>query len=215
MLDSDKARDDLEDILNNREYTVYNDRSSGILSSWWEKITSWIEDQLSDWFPALEATSGVASVVTISLIVLAIMLLLLCLFYVARGVRRNLKYKDKKPLQSLNEIHWSSSKHLSEADKQSAFGQYSLSTRHLFLALLLHFHEKEWLEAKIWKTNWDYYDELRRVNKVSAVQFFELALLFDEVTYGEKKLEKEEYLQYRKKVMMWLKEDHQDQLNVI
>jgi hypothetical protein len=215
MLDSDKARDDLEDILNNREYTVYNDRSKGVIESLWEKLSGWIEGQLSDLFPALEATSGAASVVTIGLVVMAIVLLLISLFFVARGVRRNLKFRDKKPLQSLNEINWSSSKHLSEADKQSALGNYSLSTRHMFLALLLYFHEKEWLEAKIWKTNWEYYDELRKVNKNSAEQFFELALIFDEVTYGERKLEKEEYLQYRKKVMMWLEEDHQhDQLGV-
>ena len=66
----------------------------------------------------------------------------------------------------------------------------------MFLALLLYFHEKEWLEARIWKTNWEYYEEIRKVNQEWADQFYHLALLFDEATYGERKVDKEEYIRF-------------------
>ena len=103
-------------------------------------------------------------------------------------------------------MSWSFQKHLNEAKRQEELAQYSHATRHLFLALLLFFHEKEWLEARIWKTNWEYYEELKKVNTDYANQFYDLALLFDEATYGEKSVDQKEFEQFRHAVMNWFGE---------
>ena len=94
----------------------------------------------------------------------------------------------------------------SRSNETRRLTDYTLSTRHLFLALLLYFHEKEWLEARIWKTNWEYYDELKKVNQEWAEQFYHLAYFFDEVTYGERNVQKEEYIQFHNEAMKWLGE---------
>jgi hypothetical protein len=107
----------------------------------------------------------------------------------------------------MKEINWSFQQHLIEARKLEDLEDYTLSTRHLFLALLLYFHEKEWLVAKIWKTNWEYYDELRKVNQQCADQFYLLASFFDEVTYGERKVQKKEYIQFQMGAMKWFEEN--------
>ncbi|WP_218212222.1 hypothetical protein, partial [Pseudomonas sp. 2822-15] len=89
-------------------------------------------------------------------------------FLIARTVNRKRIYRDHKPLEAMKELNWSYQNHLDEALRKERLQDYSLATRHLFLALLLYFHDVKWLEARIWKTNWEYYEELKQVNEESA-----------------------------------------------
>ncbi len=203
MLDENRARDELENILQQDEYTVYQRRTFSDV--WWEKAKRWITELLEKLFPAYEATSSVAGLILISLILIVIALLAVIAFFIVRRTVRVRKFKDHRPMQA-NEADWSYKMHLSEAFKQQNVNEYSLATRHLFLALLLYFHENKWLEARIWKTNWEYYDELNKVNRDWAQQFYKLARTFDEVTYGERRVTEEEYVQFRQEVMSWLDE---------
>lgn len=201
-------RDELKDILNKREYRVYYDHSKSWFEIWWEKAKQWIAQKLSKLFPSFEATNSAAVPVLIGVIVVVVILLALTLFFIFQNVRRNRIFRNQKPLQSIKEIDWSFGQHLSEARRQESLEEYTLSTRHLFLAILLYFHDKGWLEAKIWKTNWEYYEELLKINKQAADEFYQLAALFDEVTYGEQLVQKDEYLQFRAIVMRWLEESN-------
>jgi hypothetical protein len=116
----------------------------------------------------------------------------------------------QKPLQHLAEKDWSYKDHLAESQKLEEKEDYSLAVRHLFLALLLNFHEREWLQARKWKTNWEYYEELQKVNKEWAEQFYSLALKFDEAAYGEREIKHEEFIPYKQTAMKWLNENHQE-----
>jgi uncharacterized membrane protein YgaE (UPF0421/DUF939 family) len=204
MLNTKKARDALGDILHSREYRAYYTDSQNIFVVWWEKAKEWLANLLAKLFPSIDSTSGAAGPILIVVIVAVIGLLGWLVFLLIRNTRQNLKMNLKKPLQSMSEISWSFQTHLAEADKQEEMGDYTLATRHLFLALLLFFHDKEWLEARIWKTNWEYYEELRKVNHQGAELFYKLSAFFDEITYGERKASKEETAQFRSVVMNWL-----------
>ncbi|KOP82514.1 DUF4129 domain-containing protein [Cytobacillus solani] len=204
MLKDSKARDELEEILKEREYQAYYDDSKGLISIWWEKVKDWFADLLADLFPSFAPSSAAAGPILIGIIVIMIISLGVIAFFIFRNRKRNRMLHDHKPLQSMNEMNWSFQRHLSESQKHEANGEYTLATRHLFLALLLYFHEKEWLVARIWKTNWEYYDELRKVNQEWADQFYHLARLFDEVTYGKHNIQIEEFLQFRITAMKWL-----------
>ncbi|WP_061810312.1 DUF4129 domain-containing protein [Rossellomorea vietnamensis] len=204
MLNENRARDQLEEILEGEEYKAYLQDHQGLLSGLWEKAKEWIRDLLGNIDPSLEPTGGAASGILITLIVIVVGILLLIAFNAVRnGVRRR-KFRSNKPLQSMNEMEWSYTRHLEEARKHEDLGDYSKATRHMFLALLLYFHEREYLEARVWKTNWEYYEELRKVNQRWADRFYRLALLFDEVAYGEREVEKEEYLHYKQEARSWL-----------
>lgn len=204
MLDANKARDELKDILNTREYQIYHNDSKGLVETFWEKAKQWIAEQLMKLFPAFESTSSASGPILIAIIAVVLILLVLAAFLIIRNGRRNKMLRNKKPLQSMKEINWSSERHLVEAKKQEDLAAYTLATRHLFLALLLYFHEKDWLEARIWKTNWEYYEELRKVNQQWAVQFYDLAAFFDEVTYGERMVQKDEYLRFQTEIRKML-----------
>jgi hypothetical protein len=212
MLDPNRAHDTLKEILNKKEYRIYQNESMSWLAIWWEKAKKWIAKQLIKLFPSIDSANGAAVPVLIAVIIVVIILLALSTYFIFRNVKRNRMLRNQKPLQSMKEINWSFQRHLSEARKQEALKEYSLSTRHLFLSLLLYFHEKEWLVTRIWKTNWDYYDELRKINQQDADLFFTLASFFDEVTYGERPVAKEEYIQFRTDVMKWLGETEDNKL---
>jgi hypothetical protein len=202
----DEARDELKRILNEKEYTDYIEQPRNTFSIWWEKAKNWLADQLAQLLPSFEKTSMLAGPILTIIIVALLAIIAITLFIVVRNRRRKVKFRETTPLQSMKEIDWSYQMHLTEAMKQEGLEKFSLATRHLFLALLLYFHEKEWLEARIWKTNWEYYEELKNVNQRSADQFQHLAFFFDEATYGERDVQKEEYFQFRKVVMTYLSE---------
>ncbi|MFA9559173.1 DUF4129 domain-containing protein [Evansella sp. AB-rgal1] len=206
---SDQGRHRLEEILNGSEYQVYYDESQGFIETLFIRIRDWFIDVLSELFPSLAVSNGVSGTVLILVIILILVVLAVVLVKVGLNVKRNRTFRENKPLQNMDEMKWSYQKHMEEAKKQENMKEYTLATRHMFLALLLYFHEINWLEAKIWKTNWEYYEELRQVDKTGAELFFQYALLFDQVTYGERIVEKEEYMKYRIEAMKWLNNQHQ------
>lgn len=203
MIDENHARDELESILSQKEYTDYY-KPPGLLETLWEKAKQWVLEQLMKLFPSMEASNAMASTIVLIAIIVGIAVLAILAIWLIRYTNRKRKYRNQTPFQSRDDMNWSFHMHVEEAKSQEAQGQYSAATRHLFLALLLYFHEKKWLEAKIWKTNWEYFEELKKVNRADADEFYHLALMFDEVTYGEKVVEQAEYEQYRLAAMKWL-----------
>ena len=207
MQDANNAREKLLEILNDKEYQVYYNESKSILTIWWEKAKGWLAEQLGKLVPSLESAESAAAPILIIIMIAVILLLGVVTYILIRNSRHRRTFRDHKPLHSLRELNWTYQKHLSEASRLEALEEFSQSTRHLFLALLLYFHENEWLEARIWKTNWEYYNELEKVNKQWADQFYSLASIFDGVTYGEKQVQRQEYLRFRSDVMMLLNGD--------
>jgi hypothetical protein len=206
MANMDRTREKLEDILSKKEYQVYHEDHRNVLEIWWDKAKSWIMDQLSKLFSNYEPSNGLADVIMVGVIVIVVLLVVLGVWLAIRSNRRKRHFRDRQPLTSRNEISWSFHKHLSAADEAEMQQHYGMATRHMFLAVLLYFHEIGWLEARSWKTNWEYYAELNKINKQSAEQFYNLALLFDEVVYGERVMQKDEYNKYREATMVWLNE---------
>ncbi|NHM34023.1 DUF4129 domain-containing protein [Neobacillus terrae] len=209
MLDENKARSKLERILDGKEYQVYSRK--GFLEKWWESAQQWIAEQLAKLFPSFESANLASGPILMGLIVIFLLLMALTVFFLFRRSRRNRWQRTKKPLSSSQEINWTFQQHLDEAQRLEADEEYTRATRHLFLALLLYFHKKEWLQARIWKTNWDYYEELRKIDQQLASQFSGFTSFFDEVAYGEKTAEREEYFAFRSTVMKWLEETNRFQ----
>ncbi|WP_164668683.1 DUF4129 domain-containing protein [Virgibacillus doumboii] len=206
FVSSDKAREEIRGILDQNEYKVYYEDNRNFLQIWWERLTNWIGEQLTKLFSGLEPSSGFADLVLFTIIIAIIALIgFVVLHRFQAGKRR--KFYDYQPLKSLNASSWSFADHLRAVRQQENDKNHNEAARHLFLATLLYFHDKEWLRAKNWKTNWEYYAELQRVNSQLADSFHQLALVFDEVVYGEQKLEIDDYYRFRNEAMQWLDED--------
>lgn len=210
LADTDHAKDKLQDILSKEEYQVYYEDNRNFLKIWWDRFVGWLEEQLSDLFPALESTGGAANIILVLIILVVLALIGLLVFLLVRRTRRRSTFQDHQPLERLAEKDWSYREHFEKALKLETNEEYTEATRHLFLAVLLYFHEKEWLVARRWKTNWEYVAELKQVNQQEAEAFYRLALLFDETVYGERTLKKHEFLHYRNEAMRWLQADNDD-----
>ncbi|EDL64931.1 DUF4129 domain-containing protein [Bacillus sp. SG-1] len=208
MLYEKNARDELQDILDDREYTVYQPENQGFSQSLWEKIRDTFIDWLNNLFPGYAVSQGGGTMITVVLVILGLAALTITLLLVSRNVINKRKFAQQKPLQHLSEKDWSYREHLAESQKQEEAEEYSPAVRHLFLALLLYFDEKEWLAARKWKTNWDYYEELEKVNKEWAERFYSLALKFDEAAYGGREIQREEFIPYKEQAMKWMNETH-------
>lgn len=200
MSRSSNAYQKIEDILQQNEYRVY-DQSPSVFEIWWGKVKAWFTDLMAKWFPAFEPSESVAITILIAIIVVMAVGVLFALFLLTRHMKRNRAFRAIQPMSSMNELNWSFHQHLKEAKDQENLHNYALATRHLFLSLLLYFQDREWLEIRMWKTNGEYYDDLRKEDHHGADLFYQCAFMFDKVTYGEDQVRVEEYLQIRDKVM--------------
>ncbi|WP_078553558.1 DUF4129 domain-containing protein [Bacillus alkalicellulosilyticus] len=204
------AREKIEQILQQDEYQVYY-QPKGFIEEWMDRFLLWLAESFAEWFPIVETSRGNGGLILLVIIIVITFILFYIFFMYARNVRRTRQFRASTPLQTEHELQWTSIRHLNEAKNQENEQNYTVASRHLFLALLLHFHEIQWLQARKWKTNWDYYEELNKVNQDSAALFYRFALLFDGVTYGEKEVNQEQYTLYSTEIMNWLDEQQIDE----
>lgn len=204
IANADKAAKQLQEILDQNEYQMYYEDDRNFLQIWWDRLTNWIGEQLAELFSGLEPSSGFADLVLFVVIAAVLILIGMVVFQRVRRSRRSRGFTEYKPLQSLNEAKWAFTDHLEAARKQEESENYTDAVRHTFLSLLLYFHETGRLKARNWKTNWEYLTELQQVDRQLADSFHQLAFVFDEVVYGERILEKDEYIHYRDEAFKWL-----------
>ncbi|WP_316571405.1 DUF4129 domain-containing protein [Neobacillus sp. YIM B06451] len=206
MIDSTEAKKELEEILKQDEYTVYS-KPPGFIEKWWNQAMAWLSDLLESWFPSLEQGSrSAAAPLLIAIIAIAVLLLAWIAYLLIRNSRRKILNREYKPLQFSREIDWTYEMHMERASRLEAEGQLRAAVRHFFLALLLFLDEQKCIEARQWKTNWEYFAELGKSSRVDADRFYELASVFDEVTYGERQISNNDFLSFRSKIAAWLEE---------
>lgn len=194
------AKEQFEDILHQKEYQIYYEDNRNLL----QRLKDWIVDLLAKLlekvFPALESTTNIAGILVTIIVIIVVFILAIMLTRISKNISRKRKFQSSVPLTNLHELEWTYEDHFETAYKKEKSLQYGHAVRHLFLALLLYYHEINWLKAEIWKTNWDYFEELRKTNRSSANVFYELMKLFDDVTYGKRMVTADEYHAYKQKV---------------
>jgi hypothetical protein len=197
MKDAKQARKELSEILEDREYTVYQDQGESFLEKLREKFFTWLEGL----FPQIEFSSGSSGAFPFIMILAGVLFIGIVVFAAARAAKKQKILHEQQPLDRASEISWSYKKHLEEAGKYEEARDLTKGARHIFLALLLWFNEHGWLKAKIWKTNWDYYEELKRTDTKTAEIFYSLSALFDRAAYGGQSIKPSEFQQYKKEAL--------------
>lgn len=198
-------REKLDRILEQEEYQVYYEEKQNLFELLLLRVREWLLDMFQKLFPQLRVTDSMVDVTMYILGAIGLGILVLCVFLIKRNLTSNRSSRTThSPIQSENELKWSYEQHLQEATQYKQNDDFRQATRHLFLAMLLYFDQQKWIQARSWKTNWDYYEELKRVSQQRADQFDELAQQFDEVMYGEKQMERQEFNDYEKQARKWL-----------
>src|SRR5690625_1669308 len=112
MDNPDKAREDLQEILNQREYQVYYEDNRNFLQIWWDNIKTWFRDLLSEWLSGMEPSNAFADTLLVILIGAVIILTLFVLFIVVRSVSIRRALQEYQQCHSLIWMDWSDESHL-------------------------------------------------------------------------------------------------------
>lgn len=206
MSSFESERNQLNDILNQREYQIYYEDHRGLLQRIWDFIKEWVGKFFSMLFDSFDPNTTLGNTIITSFIVVLLVLVIIGLFVTVMIYVRRRRLKNLRPLgnTAIPELGWRD--HHQSAKEYADKADYQLATRHQFLAFLLFLNHVNWLETKRWKTNWEYYDELRERQKELADDFYQFALFFEQTTYGEQQVTQQDYASYQIKIDQWITE---------
>jgi len=190
--DPSKSLEELQKILSGREYSVYYDQKPNIIGQWLDKLKDWLANILDKILPKTGFWGEGASqwLAYTILLVFFLLVIFLVVYMISRMVHRSvLKHKPV----SATELTLSYNSHLNKVDQYATEEEYDLALRHLFLALILLLDQEKLLEARVWKTNGEYYEELKNNDRKLAKTFYAIALKFEETMYGGKPITKTEF----------------------
>lgn len=204
-IDPIDARKELEKILSNQEYRIYDQEdSANILQRWLERFGKWLNEILHNLFPNANITETTAEWIIYGLTLVMLLLSIFLFIKLWKSFVRERRY-DSKPIGTAEDLALSSSHHFHKADQLTEQGEFRLALRHVFLAFILYLDQHHWVDAKPWKTNWEYYEELQNRHSVLTEPFNQLAIKFEEVVYGGRSIQLDDFLVFRKQVDEWMK----------
>lgn len=192
-------REDLEGILATKEYRIYTRENKSVLQNLLESLKNWLQQVLHNIFPHTDIAKKTSDWLSYGLIALGIFLLFLLLFLLlSRFVGDGRIHLKEVPLAIDQPL--TAQRRLAEAHKLAEAGDYSSALRNLFLAFILYLDQNQRIEAKAWKTNWEYYAELKERAPQLADSFFKFAVKFEEAMYGGRPIASEDYWFYSNQV---------------
>lgn len=189
-------RSTLDQILSEQEYQAYYQDNRNILQRIWDFVKEWVLDLIYQWFNGLTPSSATGDlIVAILFIVMAIVVVSLAI-YLLKNWQRRQRLKRDQPLKGLTINSQTLKDYQRSLQEAETNENYQAAVRFHFLILLFELDQKQWLNKERWKTNWDYYQEIKRLKKDQAEPFYQLAIYFEAVTYGNKQVNQDDYQQY-------------------
>jgi len=177
----------LLDILQQDEYTVYHHEHGSSSWGWLGKLL----EKIASWFPDLHFADGSGQIGSYIVLLVVLALAGYGIYWFSRqwvGHRRYRKtalWRPEEPSRSY-EDYWRQAAELATA------GAWREGLRQVYLALLFYLEAQGRLRVEMWKTNWEYAAELANAPEVPL--FRESSLLFDRVWYGHEEATEERFL---------------------
>jgi hypothetical protein len=206
MSQQNEGKEQLKEILERSEYQVYEQETQKASQRLIDMIGQWVKGLLETWFPNFHVTGSTINGWIYFFGLIGVGLLIFLIVKLLGRLSGEKKLSEKRAFSSVEDLAWSQERHWQQADDLASKGQRTEAARHLFLGMLLNFDNRGLVEAKSWKTNGDYYKELAGLDKRLEKDFGELALLFDQITYGNRILEHGEYEDFREQAVRWVED---------
>ncbi len=203
-----KEREQLNEILSRDEYQIYYEDNRSFIERTWDSVIDWLGDLVARVFQSFDPSTTVGNSVLTVLLLVVLGSAVIGIIAIVMTVLRKKRLRKQQPFASSNQLEWGYQEHLNVAGKYAAENDYRLATRHQFLAFLLILDDHGLLVAKLWKTNWEYFAELKKSDDALAQDFYPLASIFERSTYGEQQINEEDYQKYQAKIMTWIDKIH-------
>ncbi len=199
----DALKEDLQAILAGKEYQIYNRENRNPLADLLQGLKDWLYSILKNIFPQADVAHKTAEWLTYGIVALGVLFLCLMFFLLlSRFARQNRLVPQRMVLAK--GVTSTVQHHLVEAQGLAERGEYASALRHLFLGFILYLDENRWIEAKAWKTNWEYFAELKDRAPQLANSFTTLAVKFEEAMYGGRSISRDDYWLYHNQVSGWV-----------
>ncbi|MHB8126110.1 MAG: DUF4129 domain-containing protein [Desulfitobacteriaceae bacterium] len=195
----DSLREDLQGILATKEYQLYYHENQNILLDLLKRLKNWLYSILKAIFPQADFAQRTSEWLSYGIAILGVLLFFLLLFLLlARFVRQGRVNPKRAGISK--RLTRTVQQHLAEAHRLTEQTEYSLALRHLFLGFIVYLDQNQWIEARAWKTNWEYYAELMDHAPQLANSFNTLAIRFEETMYGGRSIAMADYWSYHNQV---------------
>ncbi|MDR3271646.1 MAG: DUF4129 domain-containing protein [Peptococcaceae bacterium] len=203
------AAETIRNILAERAYAIYYEEKTSILQDLLAKLREKILYLLDKFLPDLDIPASVSAVLAYVVIAFFILLLAGCVIYIVNHLLRH-QHLQRQAVISSRELRQSVVDHLNLAAECAAGEDLPAATRHLFLACILYLDQAGYVQARLWKTNGEYVEELRAGKPTLATVFDQLALKFEDGYYGGKLISREDYHRYRQRVLLLMQREGSD-----
>lgn len=201
----DSLREDLQAILATKEYLIYTQENKSLLQDLFAGLKNWLDKILHSLFPQANIAKRTSEWLSYGIATLGVLLLFLLLFLLfSRFVRQGRVHSKQVNMSKRQTL--TAQGHLAEAQRLAEEGNYNSALRNLFLGFILHLDQTKRIEAKAWKTNWEYYAELKDRAPQLANSFYTLAIQFEEAMYGGRPIARDDYWLYYNQVNLWIHE---------
>lgn len=196
----------LHKVLSDPKYWKINKKLQEEATSWIDKLRKWLEEILSSRIDNMENAEGISEILSYVIIfIVGTMLvvgIIMVVLYFYNGV------KDRRGLKEiLGEKITEETTPMSLDRKALVYegqGQYRLSIRYSYIALLLLMHENHVLVLKDAMTNQEIYECLIEEKFNDLDTFDDIMKVFNHAWYGMHEYEKEDYDSYRKQLkQLW------------
>ncbi len=198
-------REDLQGILAGQEYQIYYREHQNILLDLLNRLRDWLYSILKNIFPQADAAQRASESLAYGLAALGVLLIFLMLFLLVSRFVRHGRVHPKR-MGTSKSLSQTVQHHLVEAHRLADQGEYAPALRYLFLGFILYLDQNRWIEAKAWKTNWEYFAELNARSPQLANCFTSLATKFEEAMYGGRPISRDDYRLYHNQVSRCLHE---------
>jgi hypothetical protein len=201
----DSLKEELQGILAGKEYRVYHRENQNLLKDLLNRLKDWLYSILKNIFPQADIAQKTSEWLSYGLAVLgALFLCFLLYLLLSRFVRQG--RVNPQRMSMAKGLTLTVQHHFGEAQSLADREEYALAVRHLFLGFILHLDQNRWIEAKAWKTNWEYFAELKVRAPKLANSFTSLAVKFEEAMYGGRPISRDDYWLYHNQVSRWIHE---------
>lgn len=201
----DSLREDLQGILATQEYQIYTQKTKSVQQELFEALNKWLQQILQSIFPHTDIAKRTSEWLSFVIVALGLLLLFLLLYLLLSRFSRQGQVNSKR-VSLVEGQALTAQRHLSEAYKLAEAGNYTSALRNLFLGSIIFLDQNRWIEAKTWKTNWEYYAELKDRAPQLAGSFYTLAVKFEEALYGGRQIARDDYWLYHNQFQKWLHE---------
>ncbi|UJF32580.1 DUF4129 domain-containing protein [Paenibacillus hexagrammi] len=188
-------KEQLSQILQDKEYTVYNQQEHGSIWDWlkplWHKIRKYLPD--------IHLPKGSGDFITYAVMIVLLAIAGYGIYWFSKQIIRQKRVRSTAYLPA-GELSRSYNEYWRQADASRLTRQWREGVRYTYLSLLFYLEAGKALRVEKWKTNWEYRDELEEKEPSLVPVFQESSLVFDRIWYGKEEVTEEQFTRFYQQI---------------